>query len=261
MTPATTRSPHAKPSKPAAQTESSDGLQTLHRALTILELFSDSRDEWTASEVSSELDLSLATTSRFMRGLESRGYLLRNSTRGYRLGISAIELGRRAVHALPMRSMVRPVTAKLARDSGETAVALTLVDTYDGALVVDRAESNTSIHLSVAIGEVLPLYSGIARTLLAYLPEEDWALMAKLGRRPELPAELADIRKRGYCESFEGVDAGTWGVAAPVLSPAGGPTLAIGIIAPLARHDAKIMKRTTALVLAATSEMRKKLSY
>jgi DNA-binding IclR family transcriptional regulator len=250
--------------QPAAERKagvsSTDGLQTLHRALAILDLFTPTREEWTASEVAEEAGLSLATASRFMRGLEAHGLLARPNGRSYRLGAGAIDLGQRALQAVDFRTPLRPIAVALARDSDETCLVLALTELQDGVKVIDRAEVRQGARISVTIGHVLTGDAGLAKVLVAYLaPDEQEAV---LGHKPSrvLAKEYELIVEQGFVVSFEGVDKGTWGVAAPVLGRSGHPMAAIGLVAPTSRHSATAEKRLTTMVRSAAAQAAARLN-
>jgi DNA-binding IclR family transcriptional regulator len=236
-----------------AGVSSTDGLQTLHRALAILDLFTPTNEEWTASAVAEESKLSLPTASRFMRGLEAHGLLARHG-RSYRLGVGAIDLGQRALQAVEFRGPLRPIAVSLARDSDETCLVLALTELQDGVKVIDRAEIRNGARISVTIGHVLAGDAGLAKVLVAYLTPE--AQEAALGHKPSpaLAKEYDLITAQGFGVSFEGVDEGTWGVAAPVLGRSGEPVVALGLVAPTSRHSPTLEKHLTALVMAAAAD-------
>jgi DNA-binding IclR family transcriptional regulator len=236
-----------------------DGLQTLHRACAILDLFDADREEWTASAVANELGLAPATAGRLLRGLLSHGLVIRSSGSSYRLGLGAVALGQRALRSFAWVEPLRPVTSQLARESGATAVAFVLNDRRDGAVVVDRVEGREGIQLSIAIGHTLPLEAGLAKTLLGHLSRAERE--AGLGREPSeiLARELDEIRDRGWAISHESVDRGTWGVGATVLDASGSPIVAIGVIAPIARHSVATEHRFVSLVRDAAEDAKRRL--
>lgn len=234
-----------------------DGLQTLDRALAILNLFQPEHEEWTAAEGARETGLSLATVSRFMRGLETRGFLMRVSRRRYRLGFAAIELGQRALHSVQLRDRLRPVTARLARDSGETAVLLALIENTTEARVIDEARAGPGVRIAVSIGHLLPIDDGLGAVFLASMrPEERQALVT--GRITKAAAKSYDeISRRGWTRAR--VTDACWGVAAPVLTPGGRPIAALGLIAPDSRASEKAERRLVSLLPPAVEEAQKRL--
>lgn len=236
---------------------SPDGLQTLDRALALLSLFGPEQEEWTAAEGARETQLSLATVSRFMRGLESRGFLMRVSRRRYRLGFAAIELGQRALHSLQLRDRLRPVTAGLARDSGETAVLLALIENTTEARVLDEARAGAGFRVAVSIGHLLPLDDGLGAVFLASMPAAE--RLSLVGSNiPEVCRDSLDqITRKGWARAR--VADGVWGVAAPVLTPGGRPVAALGLIAPDSRSSEAAERKLASLLMPAVQEARRRL--
>jgi DNA-binding IclR family transcriptional regulator len=223
------------------------GVQTLDRVMAILSLFQVEQPEWGAAEVARELNLTLPTVSRLMRALEGQGLLMRVDGRRFRLGFGAVELGIRASESMEIRTTLRPVLLRLARDTGATAVLGVINETRDSARVIDRVEGHDAIRITLDIGHAWPLHAGaLAKALLAHMPERDAVLDQPLPRmakntvtdREQLRDQLQRIRERGWATSAEETDSGAWGIAKPVLDESGHPVAAILLIAPLARQSA-----------------------
>src|SRR5215211_9534250 len=105
---------------------STGGPKVVEKALRVLDLFTLERPSWSVTEIARELDLPTATAHRIVRALEDRSYLARSDMR-YRLGYATLELGRRAVASVDLRTRLGPVLRELAQAAGETAL-LTVYD-------------------------------------------------------------------------------------------------------------------------------------
>src|SRR5205823_12416889 len=105
------RSPGAGPPVVSPNTRSSsqdgasraDGIQSVRRALMILELFGDRRPALTMSEIAELTGLNRATSYRFCQTLLALGYLEEADERRLRPGMKAVSLARAALssHELP----------------------------------------------------------------------------------------------------------------------------------------------------------------
>ncbi|HYG46098.1 MAG TPA: IclR family transcriptional regulator [Bordetella sp.] len=133
--------------------------------------------------------------------------------------------------------------ARLAADSGES-VGL-LVAMKDQAVCLDMMESQHSLRCSIVKGRGLPLARGAsARSLLAFMPEARLqALLAGLRESgadlAELAASLVAIRAAGYAVTDSEVDAGVWGVSAPVFQRPQLAVASITLMAPSTRAVAR----------------------
>lgn len=250
---ATTKTAVEPPAKP-------DGLQTLDRALAILSIFQPDREEWSAAEAAAELGLGLGTVSRFMRGLAARGFLTRTGRR-YRLGYAALDLGHRALSSLGLRNQLRAITVRVARESGETCVLLESSETGGQARVVDRAESDAPVRISIELGLLLPLTTGIGKALLVNIPEETYRLVYGKTIDPRFCAEIAAIRDRGWVVSIEEEERGTWGLSVPIVTPGGVVLAALALIAPIGRRTEENERRLVSLLLQARADAAQLLGF
>lgn len=71
-----------------------DRNSTADRALTILEMFSDTQPSVTAVEVAAELSVARSTAYRYLESLTSRGFLEESPGGGFRLGLMVLKLAR-----------------------------------------------------------------------------------------------------------------------------------------------------------------------
>ena len=84
---------------PAAPRRQGDGspLQVLDRTFAVLDLFTAERPTWTTTEIARATGLPIPTAHRILVTLRAHRYLTRDeSTKRFRLGSAALELGDRA---------------------------------------------------------------------------------------------------------------------------------------------------------------------
>ncbi len=232
-----------------------DGPKVLERALSVLDLFTERRPEWTMTDISEAAGLPVSTTYRIVNALEYHG-LLRHAGAGYRLGVAAVSLGRRASAGFDMVAALHPVLEGLALEVGETAVLSIFDATHIGALCIDRIEAPQQLRLSMEVGSMVPLHAGAsAKAVLA--SQGDEVLEAVVARPlPRLAAntitdperlreEVRTIREQGHAVSFEETNAGAWGLAVPILGGDGLGIAVIGLAAPISRHSDAVQREAT----------------
>jgi len=129
--------------------------------------------------------------------------------------------------------------ARLAAESGET-VGL-LVAMKDQAVCLDMIESQHPLRCSFVKGRGLPLVRGAsARSLMAFMaaPRRQ-AILADLQAAgtdiTDLNASLDAIRNAGYVVTDGEVDAGVWGVSAPIFQRPHMAVASITVMAPSTR--------------------------
>jgi IclR family transcriptional regulator, acetate operon repressor len=229
-----------------ADSETRPAFQVLERTFGILEVFTESRPEWSTTEVARELDLPVPTAHRILAALKRLRYVSQDErTRRFRLGVAALSLGERARTLADLRPVAIGPLRRLSEATGETALLTVLSPGRDRSVCLERVETSQPLRLSVQPGRELPLHAGASqKALLAFMPAAEIdALTARPLARcctatitsgPALRRELAAIRERGWSSSYEETNVGVWGVAVPVLSPSD-VVCAVGIAGPSPR--------------------------
>jgi len=219
-----------------------NGIQSVSRALAILELFSDKRPALSVSEIADLTGLNRATCYRFCQTLRSLGYLEEIDQRRFRPGLKAVGMAHAALRSRELPELAAPYLQELRRSTGET-VNMGLLDGLE-VVYVARIESDHLISLRMYVGSRLPAYaSSLGRAMLAFMPEDEAAaIIERSDRTPvtantltdprRLMAELAKIRQRGYAVNQEEIAIGLRGVAAPILSASERPIAAVNISIP-----------------------------
>jgi DNA-binding IclR family transcriptional regulator len=225
------------------------GIQSVSRAVAILELFDQQRPSLTTSEIATLTGLNRATAYRFCQTLLSLGYLEETSTRRFRPGLKALSLAQAALSSRELPDLALPYLRVLREETGET-VNLALLDPPD-VVYVSRLLSDNLLALRLFVGSRLPAYaSSLGRAMLAYLPVDE--IEAILGQR-ELTAftnrtlaeprrlieELRRIRSRGYAVNDQELVLGVCGIAAPIFGVSGRPVAAVNVslVRTATRHE------------------------
>jgi PcaR/PcaU/PobR family beta-ketoadipate pathway transcriptional regulator len=227
----------------------SGGIQSVQRALTILELFSDRQPALSVSEVAELTGLNRATCYRFCQTLRQLGYLEEVHERRFRPGLKAVSLAHSALRSRELPELAMPYLRELRREVDET-VNMGLLDGKE-VVYVARVLSDHLISLRLYVGSRLPAYaSSLGRAMLAFLPEDESRTIiehSELKRLTEntivdprrLTAELRRIRSQGYVVNNQEIATGLYGVAAPVLSASQRPIAAVNISIPRPVTDPK----------------------
>lgn len=231
------------------KTERTGGVQSVERALAILEFLSRSGGDLGVSEIGEATDLAVGTVHRLLATLTAQGYVRRDEqTRRYDLGhkslmmaIAARErIGPLALPFLEELVQVSQETANLAMLEGNTAV------------YIEQAFPPTRVlRIFTEPGNRVPLHScGTGKILLAYqsprlvdfvidrtgLPQQT---VSTITDPSQLKTELEKVRKNGYAIDFEEQEEGVRCLAAPVFGPDGEVFAAISISGPASRLKRK----------------------
>ena len=196
----TETAPGTRTAKPAG------GVQSVDRAIELLELLADFGGESGLSELAQHAGLPLPTIHRLLRTLLAQGYVRQTPSRRYTLGPRLIRLGESAGRQLGAGA--RPYLERLAHDLGESA-NLAMID-RDMAVYVAQASSSHSMRMFTEVGRrVYTHCTGVGKAVLAQLPDQTVReIMGRVGMPPAtdqsitdvdaLLAELAATRERGY---------------------------------------------------------------
>lgn len=212
-------------------------IQSLDRAIDLLESFASGDDERGVAELARELGLPRTTVHRLLSALTHRGLLSHDPGTGrYQLGLKLFELGSRVGDSLDIRRAARPYLQDLQQHSGETT-HLVVLDGTD-IVFVDKVETDNPFRMVSQIGRRLPArFSGSGKALLARLSDDD------LARRfadaevdlPALRAELARVRERGWAIDDQETQPGLRCVGTVVRDRSGAAVAGLSISGPLVR--------------------------
>ena len=221
-------------------TEASGGVQSLHRALDVLEGLAAAGGTASLSDVATACGLPLPTVHRLASTLADRGYLRRLPDRRYCLGSRLVPLGAEAHALLGERAM--PVLRVLAGLTGESANLAVL--TQGRAEYVSQAQGRHAMRIFTEVGNRVELHcTGVGKALLAVLPPERASQLiatadlvahtpATITDPAALQAELGLIRARGYALDEGEMEAGVRCVAVGI---GGAVPMAVSVSGPAAR--------------------------
>lgn len=197
------------------------------RALSLLELFSESLPEIGLSDVARLSGQDKATVHRLLKTLHEAEFVEQDpATRLYRLGPAVLRLARAREKTVPLVSVVQPLLDRLTAVTGETShFAL-----YSGnaMVVIAASESRRPNHVSLRSSERLPMNataSGLA--FLAFAPPEvlDHVIGQPLqAYTPNTAASPEDLlaavnmaRTTGFAVVDKTLDEDVFGIAVPVF--------------------------------------------
>lgn len=238
------------------------GVQSLSRALDLLEVIEAAGGILAISEVALRAGLALPTAHRLAQGLAARGYLRQLPDRRYCLGSRLIGLGDSADALLGRRAL--PVLQSLAAEIGESANLAVL--SGDLAEYVAQAPGSHSMRMFTQVGRRVALHcTGVGKALLSML--DDDTARAVLSRIPlttptvstlssaeAIMTELAAIRARGYA-----VDEGEMevGVRCVAVGLPGATPMAVSVSGPAVRMTDALVADAVHALHAAAAELRR----
>lgn len=241
---------------------SGGSVQALHRALGLVDTVRDAGGRLSIREMSVLTHLPQPTVHRLLKTLVGCGYMRQLPDRHYALGFKLVALGQTANRLVGLGAELT-LTA-LVHELGETANLAIL--SGDRAEYVAQVQSPHAMRMFTEPGRRVDLHaSGVGKALLAQLDES--TVIQLVGRtgmathtthtivtETRLLAELAAIRRLGYCVDDEEQELGVRCVAVAVSSP-GSMRTALSISGPVARVHAALIDRAVPLLQAAARQL------
>jgi DNA-binding IclR family transcriptional regulator len=230
-------------------------VKILDKTFRILALFNAATPEWGVTDLAAEAGMPKSTVYRVLRVLLRHEILAQDPlTKRFRLGLGALELGRRAYEGMELRQVALPVLQRIATLSDETVVLQVLNREHDRVVCVERAQRQTGLRLILDVGSTAPLHAGASsKVLLAFLSDEEIEAVIAQGLPPltahtitdpdRLRRDLAEIRERGYAVSYEETDEGAAGLAVPIWDRTGHVVAGLTIAGPLSRLNQATVSR------------------
>lgn len=220
-------------------------LQSLDRAVAVLEMLGESDFSLSLAEICQRMQLHKSTAHRSLMVLERSTLIERTQDNRFRLGLKLYELGNRAVEQIDLRARIRPFFRRLAGQFGETVHLGVLQKT--SVVYLDKVEPNRRICMTSKTGSSNPVYcTSMGKAMLAFLPPEaaeDVISRIRFVRftpktlctREDLMRSLERVRRRGFAIDDEEVEIGVRCLGAPVFDENHMPIAAVSISGPSSR--------------------------
>ncbi len=256
--------------KPIAVKRESGGIQSIERAISIVDLVASNPDGISLAELSTEMGLNNSTVFHLVKTLDKLGVVAQIAeTKRYRIGSHLFRLAAGALNETTLLSLATPLLERLSRDTGESANLA--VRSHCEVVVIARTAATGMLQLSSRAGTTRPIHvTATGKALLATLEADELeqllaehefkAFTAKsISDAKTLCKELREVRKTGFAYDRCEFDADVTCVATTVQDFAGRHVAAIGISGPVWRMTPKLLRTKTKALLETSSELSEKL--
>lgn len=242
------------------------------RVLDILELFADSDEPLTVSDITKKLGYPKTSVFDIVSILADRGFIMRTSDRAktYVIGPMAYFVGMSYLAGTDLRKVAAPILSDIRDELGETCYLA--VEDNGWVIYLDKLESSQPIRSTCPIGAKRAMYiTGLGKAMLAAMPEERVLEIASRGLEPHtgatittpeaLLAELAEIRSRG-CAYDMGEDNDHVRCTAAVIRDASGKVAGAISVAMLdVNFTDEVKAHSTVLIPEAALKISRLLGY
>lgn len=233
-----------------SESMSISGVQSVERALDLLECIARS-EKWVGiSELSAATGQPIGTVHRLIKTLMLREYVVRDRRmRRYALGPAVRTLAGPNLQTPKWTDIAAPFLRELVEVSGETSNLAVMEG--DLAVYMAQAQSLRMVRMFTELGNRVPLHStGCGKVLLAYQPDD---IIASIIAEAGLPAytdktitdpeqlrqELDAVRQRGYAVDNGEQEEGVLCLAVPVCDSRRKVIAALNISGPANRLDSE----------------------
>jgi DNA-binding IclR family transcriptional regulator len=267
-TPRPTADDPAAAAAPAA-TPATAGVQSVDRALTILEVLARV-GEAGVTEVAAELGVHKSTAFRLVATLEQHRLVEQTEDRGkYRLGVGVLRLAGATTARLDLVQEARPLCRQLAATTGETVNIAVLSES--SALYLDQVAGSSALQPHNWVGQHIPLHAtSNGKVLLSGLDRA--ALDALVGRlasytdvtitsKAKLRDELETVRIQGYAVAVDELEVGLTAVAAPIRNAHGDVVASMSVSGPTFRLPQPRLDEVVTLLVEAALEVSHRLGW
>lgn len=248
-------------------------IQTVSRALDLLEQFQEGDAELGLTDLGTRLNLQKNNVFRLVATLKAKNYIeLNNSTGKYRLGIMTRALGQVATRQIDFVTHARSFLNELKQQCNETCYFSVVRDGYTHYL--DGVESDLPVRVAHRVGSSRPLYCTAAgRVQLAFMePQKQMDLLSVSEMKgytdstitdPDtLHIELGRVAQQGFAVDDQEHDAGVMEIAAPVFDSNGAIIGALSIVGPEMRlSGTRLEKELIPLVCLSASRLSTALGH
>lgn len=172
----------------------SDLIQSVSRALRVLEAVGESPAGCNPKVVARRCGLHLSTTYHLLRTLAYEGYLTRTSTGDYRLGLAISDRFRDLQASLSRRPQVPAVLRSLADTTGHSAYLARFVDGRVAITAVVEAAGSPHLEDLIPGFDEAPHATALGKALLSRLPPaQRHDLVRTVGMRPFTARTIREV--------------------------------------------------------------------
>jgi DNA-binding IclR family transcriptional regulator len=223
------------------------------------------------TEVANEIGIHKSTAYRLLTTLRDRNLVEQDTaTEKYRLGFGLVALAGSVTNDLDILRCARPVCERLSGETEETVTVAVLEG--DEAVIIHQDISRLSALNADWTGAHNPLHVTASGKVFLQNMDDDRRrdiLSRPLERRTEntitdpdeLAEHLREIPNLGYARTFEELEVGLNGIAAPILASDGSLAGTLTVSGPAFRFPEEAMEKAAAHLLAAAADISQCLGY
>ncbi|MEW9053116.1 MAG: IclR family transcriptional regulator [Neobacillus sp.] len=248
-------------------------VQSLERALTILNKLSEYPDGIQIARLSEQVGLTKSTIHRLLATLSSMNYVVKDEeTDKYKLGLQVLFLSRNLLNNSDIVTTAKPYLEKLAKEINET-VHLCIEDRGE-VIYIDKIESTQTVRMYSRIGSRAPIYcTAVGKVLLSDMsPDYFNEVVSKINFVPKTPTtitskdelvkEVEQVKVQGYALDNAENEAVLRCIASPIYNHKGKIVASFSISGPSNRVTMELInEKLIDIMKQYTIEISRNLGY
>ncbi len=247
-------------------------IQSVERALKIIELFDEQTKELKITEIGARMGLHKSTVHSLLKTLQIYGYIDQDSeTSKYKLGLKLLEKGQLLLQSIDIRTIVRKHLQALSLQTGQTT-HLAISDGREG-VYLDKVEGEKAAIRYSRIGRRVPYHSSaVGKILIGFMkPHEiteilDGYSFARhtpntICDRAQFRLELEQVKTNRHAVDNQENEPGVRCAAVPLFDHSGKVSAAISISTMLSHVDDEEFKSFIELLSAEGKIISRELGY
>ena len=239
--------------------------QSIVKAFTLLEAFTNDKKEWGVRELANKTGYNKSTTYRILSTLVALNAIQQNENEKYILGSKLFELGNRVSLYESLIYTARDSLKKIATDIEETILFAVLKKNQ--VFYIDKVESPQGLKISTSIGSFQPLHStAIGKILLTFSSEEKQERLLQnmdykaytphtITNESQLKNQLKEVYKNGYSLDLEEFELGLICISLPVFNKNNECIGAISASGPSSRFELKKVNHYVSIIKKGIQEI------
>jgi DNA-binding IclR family transcriptional regulator len=241
----------------------SRGRTSSDRMLSVMDLFTPERPEWTVDEACAALGQSESTVYRYFRSLTAAGLIFSIRPGRYLLGPGIVHYDRQLRTSDPLLRAAEPILLEVAAEySGPGLLFVSRIyRDYVMTMHEQRLGAEAPPEGVFARGRLAPMFRGApALAILAFL--EVRAVRAMYQRTHgdegfwlETKRLMRAIRAQGYAVGIDDPDIGVIHVSVPLKQEAGGVAGSLSLALPSSEHDEAAIEHSARRLAVAADRM------
>jgi IclR family acetate operon transcriptional repressor len=256
--------------RPPTDRSERHSIQSVDRAVTLLEAIAEAGGETTLTELSQRTKLNISTCHHLLSTLVHRGYVAKVPVRrSYALGARVLFLANACLRQVDLPARALPFIEKINEQTGETVHLAVLQG--DAMMKVAKREARHPVRVDTgALGKTdAPHATATGKAMLAWLPEDDMRRVLSHGLArftpktitewPALIEALRHVRRNGYAIDDEEYQPGVICIGAAIRDHNGAVVGAISASTPTMRaseaHLTLVREQVTSAVRALSAEL------